>query len=308
MGSQAKHWVFTLNNWTQNEQAQIISGAPLPDDPNRDNSTFKYLVIGRETGANGTPHLQGFLTLRTKLRLRQVKALAGFARAHLEISRGTPAQASTYCKKDGDFDEFGELATAQGKRCDWERLKEYIKEQDQAPTTREVAELFPSLVGRYPNQVQNFIKLFGKAPRLVEGTLRPWQEELNQAVSGEPDDRQVRFIVDSDGRSGKSWLTRYWFSHRDDIQVLSIGKRDDLAFAIDETKKLFVFDIPRGSMEFLQYSVLEQLKDQLIFSPKYQSQSKVLREKVHVVVFCNEDPDMCKMTEDRYNITQLRNI
>lgn len=308
MGSQAKHWVFTLNNYTHDEQARIVSGAPLPDDPNGDQSTFSYLVIGREVGRNGTPHLQGFLSLRTKLRLRAVKALPGLGRAHLEISRGTVAQAATYCKKDGDFDEYGTPTNSQGKRSEWEALREHIKAQDTPPTLRDLGEVFPSLVGRYPTNVLRFVDMYGVKPVLVDGPLRQWQLHLNQRVDGEPDDREINFIVDENGKSGKSWLTRYWFSTRDDMQRLSIGKRDDLAFAIDPSKKLFVFDIPRGSMEFLQYSVLEQLKDQMIFSPKYESRSKVLPHKVHVVVFSNEAPDLTKMTADRYRVTHIRQV
>lgn len=84
--------------------------------------------------------------------------------------------------------------------------------------------------------------------------------------------------------------------------MLSIGKNADLAHAIDESKRVFVFDIPRGSMEYLQYGILEQLKNRMVFSAKYNSTTKILHQKPHVIVFCNEDPDMDKMTNDRYNI------
>lgn len=305
MGSQAKHWCFTLNNWTYDDISALVAAAPLPDN---ENPTFSYLVFGRELGESGTPHLQGFFSLCSKLRLRQCKALAGLQRAHLQIARGTPQQAATYCKKDGDFDEYGTLSTSQGKRSDWERLKDHIKDQDSAPTLKDLGEIFPSLVGRYPRSVQNFVHMYGRKPTLVDGPLRPWQRQLDDAVNLPPDDRSITFVVDENGKSGKSWLTRYWFSKRDDMQRLSIGKRDDLAYAIDVTKRLFIFDIPRGSMEFLQYSILEQLKDQMIFSPKYESQAKILSDKVHVIVFSNEHPDRTKMTDDRYKIINIRQI
>ena len=84
-----------------------------------------------------------------------------------------------------------------------------------------------------------------------------------------------------------------------------MGKRDDLAYAIDITKRIFFFDIPRKSMEFIQYGVLEQLKDQMIFSAKYESVNKVIPHKVHVIVFSNEQPDREAMSQDRYYVTNL---
>lgn len=296
----AKRWCFTINNYTAAEQQAILDSA----------DRFVYLVIGRERGDSGTPHLQGFLILQTKLRLANVKALPGFQRAHLENSRGTPKQASDYCKKDGDFDEFGDLPESnQGKRTDFESLKEWIKNQPGPISNAALAEEFPSLYGRYKAACLDFVELFGAKAKLVSGNLRGWQAELDERIrTREPDDRKIMFVVDEDGRKGKSWLTRYWFSTRDDLQRLSVGKRDDLAFAIDPSKKLFVFDIPRGQMEFLQYSILEQIKDQMIFSPKYESQCKIIPHKSHVVVFCNEEPDRTKMTSDRYKILRITSI
>lgn len=294
--SAAKRWCFTLNNWSPAEQQQILDGFP---------DTFSYLIVGRETGESGTHHLQGFFILHTKLRLRQVRLLGGLQRAHLENARGSPQEASLYCKKEGNFDEHGDLPSGQGRRTDFERLKEWIQQQESIPNRRALAEAFPSLYGRYRQSCLEFVELFGPRPQLVDGLLRPWQQELDQRLSAEPDDRSVLFYVNPEGNIGKSWLTRYWMSKRDDLQRLSIGRRDDLAFAIDVSKRLFVFDIPRGSMEYLQYNILEQLKDQMVFSPKYQSATKILPHPVHVIVFTNENPDLTKMTPDRYKIFNI---
>lgn len=82
------------------------------------------MVYGRETGASGTPHLQGFTQLSKQTSFSVVKRhLPG---AHIEKRRGTPKQASDYCKKDGDFTEIGELPK-QGKRNDLKALQEDIK-------------------------------------------------------------------------------------------------------------------------------------------------------------------------------------
>jgi len=58
-------------------------------------------------------------------------------------------------------------------------------------------------------------------------------------------------------------------------------------------------------MQYMQYAILEQLKNRLIFSNKYQSQMKVLPNNVHVVVFSNEAPDMNALTNDRYKVINI---
>lgn len=291
------NYVFTLNNPTPPEVAAL-----------RDSweQHYTYLVYGRETGDNGTPHLQGYFRLIRRERLTTCKQKPAMQRAHLEPMRGTSGQAAAYCKKDGDFDEFGEPPREkQGKRNDWADLLEWIKGQETYPTEASLWEAFPSLMGRNRRGVTDAVRVFGKRPSLVDGALRPWQQRLLQEVEAPPDDRKVTFCIDEEGGKGKSWFTRYMLSHRDDIQFLSVGKRDDLAFAVDISKTIFIFDIPRGQSEFLQYGVLEQLKNQLLFSPKYESMTKVIPQKVHVIVFMNEHPDYEKMTNDRFNIFNM---
>lgn len=295
----AKRWCFTLNNPTDLEKQAFADSA----------DSFDYLCIGRERGANNTPHLQGYAVFNLKLRLANVKALPGFSRCHLEVSRGTPKEASDYCKKDADFDEYGTLPKGQGHRSEFDDLKEWIKQCESYPTDRDLAENFPSLWGRYRSSCISFRDLFTPPARLVGGDLRGWQADLNTRLSAPPNDRDVSFIVDENGNTGKSWFTRYLFTEKpDEVQMLSVGKRDDLAHAIDVTKSIYIFDVPRGGMEFLQYTILEQLKNRMVFSPKYDSKTKILLKQPHVVVFCNEDPDRNKMSSDRYKVTNIRRI
>ena len=43
----------------------------------------------------------------------------------------------------------------------------------------------------------------------------------------------------------------------------------------------------------------------MVFLPKYMSEMKVLAKVPHVNLFCNEEPDVSVLTNDRYKITRL---
>ena len=292
----SRRYVFTLNNPTQAEKDALEARA----------AEAKYMVIGQEVGANQTPHLQGFVIFNSAYRFARAKEFIS-VRAHIEVAKGTSQQAAQYCKKDGSFTEYGELPVSQGKRNDWDKYIEWVKELGRAPTKRELCTQQPSLYARYPKACSEIASYVNPHPALELGEPRDgWQRDLNNVLHGDPSPRDIVFIYDPEGNSGKSWFCRYWLTKQpDESQVLRIGKRDDLAHAIDPNMKYFLFDIPRTQMEFLQYSVLEGLKDRMVFSPKYASNLKVLTNIPHVVVFCNEHPDMTKLTGDRYNIIQV---
>ena len=55
----------------------------------------------------------------------------------------------------------------------------------------------------------------------------------------------------------------------DDVPILSSGKCDNIVHAVDGNKSLFLFNIPRKGMEYLPYTVLEMIKNRMIFRPNY---------------------------------------
>lgn len=289
--SQGKKWCFTLNNYTDDDQERLRTLA----------ESCTYLVFGREVGENGTPHLQGFVVFATNKRFRAAKSAIN-ERAHIELARGTCAEAATYCKKDDDYEEFGALPNIQGKTNRYDDFKKWVLEQPTKPTERDVASEWPSIF-MGSGRCMEFVDLI--YPKQIEqpGEFRDYQQHLANRLDGEPDGRKIIFVIDEVGGTGKSWFVRKWMSMNHEFtQCLSIGKRDDIAHVIDESKRVFFFDLPRSQSEYLQYSVLEQLKDQMVFSPKYNSRMKMLTHKPHVVVFMNERPDMTKLSQDRYDI------
>lgn len=302
MPSKAKRWCFTLNNPTQGEEDLVAQSLSSPH--------VKYGVYGRETGESGTPHLQGYVIFVSEKRLSQAKALLASNRVHLEVAKGTPQQASDYCKKDGDWKEFGKLPTKKTKQPQWESLVKWIIELreagDDAPSEEDLYVKYPGLMGPQRSAVLKTVASLYRPPSREIGLPRyGWQRELVEQLDEEPDDRSIRFIVDPEGNNGKSWMCRYFKNkYPEKTQILQIGKRDDLAHALDPRKSLILFDIPRRGMEYLQYNVLEMLKNGEVFSPKYDSGCKSF-PRCHVVVFCNESPDMNAMTLDRYKITRI---
>lgn len=301
---QGKYWCFTLNNYTQADIEHLHDLAPAVD----------YLIFGKETApTTGTPHLQGYVAFKTNKRLAAAKtALSANPGLHLErkASNSSHQQAADYCKKDGDFEEYGVLPTdSSGKRSDWDRYKEWVVDLGRLPTKRELVAHFPGLFARYYRACYDIARYSLPAVDFT-GDNEPrlgWQFTVCALIQQEEaHQRRIHFVVDPAGGAGKSWVCRWAISkYPDKVQVFRIGKRDDIAYAIDETKSVFLFDVPRGEMMYLQYSVLESMKDQQIFSPKYESASKILRTCPHVIVFTNEEPDMTKLTEDRYNIIRV---
>lgn len=118
--SRHRNWCFTINNYSNDDWDA------LTHEPHLDELGITYIVVGREVGDSGTPHLQGYIEFKTANSLRGIIKKLG-KHGHYEPRRGTQKQASDYCKKDGVFFEFGEPKQENGVRKDWKVINTNIQ-------------------------------------------------------------------------------------------------------------------------------------------------------------------------------------
>lgn len=296
-----RRWCFTINNPTAEEKAQVATALT--------SEGVTYGIVGREVAASGTPHLQGFVIFANGKSLNVTKRLIG-DRAHLEITRGTSQQAADYCKKDGDYDEYGTIPQTQGKRSDLEKLVEWSddfeRDNGRPPESPDVAQAQPAAYVKYPRFTRMCAKRSQRNLFPPLENLYLWQSDLMQVFDDAADEREVIFVVDHEGGKGKTSLIRHILSTFEErVTVLTNGKASDLSYTVKPSSDIFLFNIPRGGMEFLSYHLIEGLKDRIVFSQKYTSEMKYLLKTPHVIVFCNEQPDRSKMTADRYVVREI---
>lgn len=292
----AKHWCFTYNNYT----AEGVQR--LRDAYKSGSNQISYLIFGREVGSKeGTPHLQGFVSFHSRLRRSQVTRILG--QMHLEVTRLLQPYIK-YCKKDGDFEEFGSPPRGQGSRSDLAKFKDDVKKG--ILNLKLLRELHSGFYARHPRFCLEYVQDHQPVPQPKPNPLRPWQQTLYHDLILPPDDRKIIFVVDYVGNTGKSWFAHYYCSlHPDNSQVLLPGKKADMSFALRVDIRVLFLDCPRFKQgEYIQYDFLEDVKNGYVFSNKYESRIKTL-ERIHIVVNMNESPDMTKLSMDRFDIRNL---
>jgi hypothetical protein len=290
--SRALHWCFTVNNYTEEYQANLRE---LADD-----DEVRYLLFGREVGESGTPHLQGFISFVKRTRFSNV--VEHLPDSHLEVTRKVQ-KSITYCKKDGDFEEFGDPPQGPGNRSDITIFKDAVK--DGMVDMKRVREEYSEFYSKFPRFCAEYVRDNLPIPPTPSHPLREWQQKLNHDLLLPPNDRTIIFMVDFIGNSGKSWFGRYYCNIHENAQILLPTKKADMAYALRHDIRVLFLDAPRSKQgEFIQYDFLEELKNGYVMSNKYESYVKTF-PSMHVVVFMNERPDETKLSRDRYDIREL---
>lgn len=136
----------------------------------------------------------------------------------------------------------------------------------------------------------------------------PWQKEILKIISTIPDNRTIYWYWSAEGKTGKTTFTNYLaVTHN---AILCPSKTNDafhrIAKAFDENEAidLVVFDVPRCSIEFINYSVIEKIKDGQVVSGKYEGAQCVFPSP-HVIIFANEQPSYSQLSSDRWVVTNI---
>lgn len=97
VNNQCYKYDFVINNYTETELSQVKATIE---------KICKKAIIGKEIGEQGTPHLQGYISLKIKKRIVEITKLSGFERASLRKCRNEGALIE-YCGKDKNVWKFG---------------------------------------------------------------------------------------------------------------------------------------------------------------------------------------------------------
>lgn len=230
---QGKHWVFTLNNYDQDDVDRLdATGTELVPD------TIVYLVFARETGEEGTPHLQGFVSFKRRRTHRFVCELLtgtpGTGGIFVERAEGSPEQAAEYCKKADtaaeDIFEHGRCPGGRGARTDLARAYGAIRD---GASFRELCELQPAVGIRYGSGIMRLINL--------QSRVKPSMEiHVFWGSTGVGKTRRVYDFVDAEkiwscpGKTGG----RVWFDGYDGHEVALFDDFDGSWFPVTYFLKL----------------------------------------------------------------------
>lgn len=132
-----------------------------------------------------------------------------------------------------------------------------------------------------------------------------WQLKVLEICKTKADKRTINWFWEKKGNVGKTTLCKYLVAKMDALMVT--GKATDIYHMISKfpkKRKIIIFDIPRSSFGYISYPALEQVKNGLIFSGKYEG-CQLIFNSPHVFVFANEPPDLDECSHDRWNVVEI---
>lgn len=249
----------------------------------------------------------GYVQYTKKKRLNACKALIG-VRSHLEVARGTAEDNKKYCTKEPRVEvpfEHGEISIA-GKRTDIESFVDSMN--DKILSTSEIIQQHPMILAKYPRFVSTVRRVLKEKAYTPEPYVpQPgWQTELVEYLRSAPDNRKIRFYVDPTGKTGKSWFADHYMHSGERPYVVTGGKHSDIQYAYDY-QELVIFDWSRCNEELLPFAVIENFKNGYFLNTKYECVPMWFKVP-HVIVFSNHPPDRSKLSEDRWDIHNIRNF
>jgi hypothetical protein len=134
--------------------------------------------------------------------------------------------------------------------------------------------------------------------------------KLLEVIEKPVNKRHIHVIVDYKGGMGKTSFTKFLFFNKKGVYPLS-GKGADMKCAIKLLREKFgdpkvvIVDCPRVSNDFISWQGIEEIKNGLIFSGKYEPDIVAFKSP-HVIVMMNELPPLHVLSPDRWVIYEVK--
>lgn len=140
-------------------------------------------------------------------------------------------------------------------------------------------------------------------PDITHDKLYTWQKEIVDICLSMPDKRTIHWYWDLSGNTGKTTLAKFLSFYHGAIPLR--GKTNDILYcAAEHRSNVYIFIAPRSNEDYFPYEGLELIKDGFYMCPKYESKP-IIRSWPHVFVFANFEPNMLKLSCDRWSIRQI---
>lgn len=153
--NQCKKWCFTYNNY----DTKVFN--ELKDTFMKKGIKF---IIGEEIGANGTPHLQGYIECPKKMRWSEI---TNNKKIHWEVAKGTRMDNIRYCSKDGIVWNNGLVVNCITKLYPWQnQIKELLNIQ---PDGRKIHWYFDEIGGCGKSSFCKYMYIHHRVPTIQGG-------------------------------------------------------------------------------------------------------------------------------------------
>lgn len=136
-----------------------------------------------------------------------------------------------------------------------------------------------------------------------------WQKNIKDLITSSAVDRNLWWYWESVGNIGKTVFTKHLCLKHDALMLSGASK--DIKHGVTDWihshghLKIAIFDLTRTSEEFISYQALEEVKNGMFFTTKYESKM-VLFNKPHIIVFANFPPELWKSSMDRWKVIPIR--
>lgn len=190
---------FTCNNYTEEEYGSLLE------------INCQYIVIGKEIGESGTPHLQGFVQFpKPGKTLSAVRKLN--ARAHWEMTKGSIDQNYDYCTKDGNFEERGIRPMAQKRKGEVERER-YDRAYELA-RSGDFESIDKDILIRHLGNLKKIRSEFQAAPSALTGEL------INEWIWGPAGAGKTSLAMAQNPGAFLKGLNKWWDGYVDQETVI----------------------------------------------------------------------------------------
>jgi len=274
------------------------------------------LICDCEENLQGIIHLSlSFLAARDGGIRKWRDLLPPLSQGKIEDAGRQSDEDYKYCILERDItilEEFGEHESISEQTPRQKHVKDILSSRDMDEAMEKDADYcvrnFNALKTIFSN------KMWKQNQGIIVEQLNCWQKIVMDKLMSQ-DNRTILFVIDTNGNRGKTFLGLYLRQMFGDkhLTITSSMKERDAAHVLAQAPNLesVTFDYSRQvTPEGFAWGLFETLKNGVVTTGKYQSQTIYFKNFVKVAVFTNHDPSygFHKLSKDRVEVVNLDNL